>query len=211
MDTIFRFMTVPESLKNNHFLKIERSNSKVTDEEVWLAFQNDSTVAFKHLYHVYVDSLYSYGKKLTPAYNFVEDVIQDMFIDLWNSRHRLGEVTNVKAYLFVSFRRRLLHVLKKNNKYPVLVKLSDVQDIQDTMDSDQESSYEKVTSILKNLPERQQEAIFLRFQSGLSCQEIAKILNINSQSVYNLIHKAIKSLRTSALSLIFLIVLVGGS
>jgi len=52
MDTIFRFMTVPESLKNNHFLKIERSNSKVTDEEVWLAFQNDSTVAFKHLYHV---------------------------------------------------------------------------------------------------------------------------------------------------------------
>ena len=49
--------------------------------------------------------------------------------------------------------------------------------------------------ILNGLPKRQKEAIYLKYYSGLKAKEIAKIMNINYQSVINLLFKAIKSLK----------------
>lgn len=48
---------------------------------------------------------------------------------------------------------------------------------------------------LNKLPKRQKEAIYLKYYTGLNAKEIAEIMEINYQSVVNLIHKGIKSLK----------------
>ena len=59
---------------------------------------------------------------------------------------------------------------------------------------------EKVKAIIKTLPSRQQEIIFLRFYEGLSYEEIADIMGISVSSTYKLFYKAINNLQHTILS-----------
>jgi RNA polymerase sigma factor (sigma-70 family) len=51
------------------------------------------------------------------------------------------------------------------------------------------------SDLLNKLPKRQKEIIYLRFYQDLEVSEIVEIMEINAQSVYNLIHKALANLR----------------
>lgn len=182
--------------QNIALLNIQKNTDRNTSSEIWAAFQNGSNTAFKSIYDQYSDMLYGYGRRLTPETELIKDCLQDLFVDLWNTRMKLGKVTNIKAYLFVSFRRKLLVYLKKQRKEQHLT-IYEIDDIGE--ESANEERQEKISSILSSMSERQREALFLRFYSELSCQEIAEILNINAQSVYNLLHKGITTLRKNLL------------
>ena len=52
-----------------------------------------------------------------------------------------------------------------------------------------------IPTLLNKLPKRQKEAIYLKYYSGLKATEIAEIMDINYQSVVNILHKAIKNLK----------------
>jgi RNA polymerase sigma factor (sigma-70 family) len=54
---------------------------------------------------------------------------------------------------------------------------------------------ENLSLLLNKLPNRQKEAIYLKYYSGLKATEISEIMGINYQSVVNTLHKAIKSLK----------------
>ena len=70
----------------------------------------------------------------------------------------------------------------------------------------------KIRRILEGIPRRQQEIIYLRFYANADADEIARIMNISRQSVYNLLHEALKKLKTYAenflISLLFLFTLL---
>lgn len=55
----------------------------------------------------------------------------------------------------------------------------------------------KLKSLLTSLPKRQQAVIFLKFYEGLSIEEIAEIMDMNRQSVSNLLHRAILNLKSN--------------
>jgi RNA polymerase sigma factor (sigma-70 family) len=52
-----------------------------------------------------------------------------------------------------------------------------------------------ISKLLNKLPKRQKEAIYLKYYSGLKATEIAEIMNINYQSVVNILYKALKNLK----------------
>ncbi len=67
------------------------------------------------LYKSHIEILYRYGHKLTTDTQLVEDSIQDMFIELWNSRKRLSDTDSIKYYLFRILRRKITqHPLNRN-------------------------------------------------------------------------------------------------
>ncbi len=181
---------------------------KQTDKELWTAFKAGSLIAYKLIYERNIDSLFKYGKTLAPFAELAQDGVQDLFVDLWNKRANLGNVDNIKGYLFISYRRKLLDLIKKQKKILNIENLNSFNILLTESNNDSHLSDEKKALILtglNNLSDQKKEAIYLRFFNNLSCIEIGEIMKINTQSVYNLISTGLKTIKNSILFVILLL------
>lgn len=164
-------------------------NDYHSDEELWRAFKEGSRIALKEIYERHVDLLYNYGRKITKNCTLIEDKVQDLFVELWIRKATLGNVKNIKAYLLISFRNKVIDAIKKS-KHEVAFENADSMEVLLTRSASQQLSEDKIEALtisLNKLSAQKREAIFLRFYNNLSCAEIAEIMKIKTQSVYNLI------------------------
>ncbi len=184
------------------FLNETSANNRIrqTDEELWNAFKEGSLTAFKLIYERNIDILLNYGNKIAPYRDVAADCIQDLFVDLWNRRSKLGKVKHIKGYLFISYRRRLMNFLKRQNNIRHIEYLDGFEIILTEPISDWDMAENKKASIvlaLNALSYQMKEAIYLRFFNDLSCAEIGEIMIIKTQSVYNLISSGLKIIKKS--------------
>ncbi len=127
----------------------------------------------------------------------MEDCIQDLFYYLWQHREGLGETDNIRRYLFTALRRRIIE------------QMSDLRYTEMPFDAPSTPCYESILierettrldqqrlqRVLEVLPERQQEAVSLKYFQNLDCSQIAAAMNIHRRAVYKLLTKAIRKLR----------------
>ncbi len=179
------------------------------DSLLWQAFKKGEREAFELLYKKYFKILGAYGLRLNPDKDLVEDAIHDVFIELWRRKEYLGDVENVRFYLFSAVR----YQFKKNHQKDIFEGTEDVNNFLDflsTLSSEQESidnetMHHRALSIqkaMKNLSNRQAEAIHFRFYQGLSLDETAQIMQLPKQVIKNLLSKAFAILRVSLKNLI---------
>ena len=187
-------------------LKNQNRNTKeqsLDDSTLWLSFKKGNDLAFSILYNKYVQRLYSYGMHSCRDKDLVLDCLQELFTLLWDRREKLSEVTCVNYYLFKSFRRLLMKRLTVGRKF--LISLSDRDSYGFDFSPSQEDALieeeweternKKVRNSLHSLTKRQREAIYLKFFNQLSYHEVAAIMDLHVDSVYNLISKSIDLLR----------------
>jgi RNA polymerase sigma factor (sigma-70 family) len=173
------------------------------DSTLWLNFKKGNDLAFSILYNKYVHKLYNYGMHTCRNKELVLDCLQEMFTVLWDRREKVSDVTCVNYYLFKSFRRLLMNRLTLGKKF--LISFGDRESHGfDFAPSAEQSIIEeerimerdrKVRNSLNGLTKRQREAIFLKFFNQLSYHEVAAIMDLHVDSVYNLISKSIDILR----------------
>jgi len=176
------------------------TGNQQTDRELWDAFKEGSLTAYKLIYQQNVESLLRYGNTLTSYRSVASDCIQDLFVDLWNKRSKLGKVKHVKGYLFTCYKRRLIDILRKQKKFRHIEYLSGFEIYLSEPVSHWDLEEDKkaaITSALNELPYQVKEAIYLRFFNNLPCSEIGIIMGIKTQSVYNLISSGLKTLRVA--------------
>ncbi len=169
---------------------------------IWNNFQNGSKEAFNTIYSQYVEILFDYGSRFTDHHPLVEDAIQELFIDLWIKRSQLGDVRNIRAYLFKSLKRRILRKLGSQKKlteidqlpeFPLIFSYED-QLIKETSDRE---LIKKLNHSLTKLTATQREAIFQKYYQRLSYQEVASIREVNVKAIYKLLARALNQLRSS--------------
>jgi len=158
--------------------------------------------AYSHIYNIYARDLYAFGLSLNAPREFVEDAIHDIFVDLYTKKENLRHINNLKFYFFAAFRNRLFFLIKNSNK----IFDFGMDALSDETDCDHESIWiereieeekkAQVKNMLSNLNIHQREVIYHRYVEGLSCNEISQIMGINYQSVKNLIHRAIKKIKS---------------
>lgn len=172
------------------------------DLTLWKAFRSGDEKALITIFDRFTTPMYNYGYKIVGEPELVKDGIQDLFIEMWNNRQRLGDTDSIKAYLFKSIRRKLLRLKQKSgNRILRSLSLDSYHDAAPShefvMIAEQVSieKKEKVMAMLKTLTKRQQEAIFLRYFDELNCDQIATVMNLRKQAVYNLINHALDQLR----------------
>ena len=192
-------------MENSYSLKASYLNTDVQTSELLSNFINGDTTAFSKLYNLHVNLLYNYGCKLTTDVELLKDCIQEVFIKIYNKRTELDTVANFKSYIIISLKNKLCDESRKR------VNLSDVAvDELDVVSSDNiEKDYidnEKelldnafVTKILDQLSPRQRKAIVLYYIEEKKYEEICIIMDMNYQSVRNLIHRGISKMRVCAL------------
>lgn len=170
------------------------------DEALWKALRGGDSEALRALMRRYTGTLHNYGGKFSPDDAFIEDCIQELFIDLWQHRDRLTALPqSVKAYLLTSLRRRLLRqrmpfaALLDEERYDFTVTCS--PELIFLEDEAMCRRVQVVTRMLEELPRRQREILYLKYYQNLDRDQIAQVMGISHQSVSNLLQKALHALR----------------
>lgn len=173
------------------------------DSLLWSNFLSGDEEAYIHIYKQYVQILFKYGLQITTDRELIKDCIQDVFEKIHKNRRKLGQTDNIKLYLFVILKNSLLNVLKREKGRVQTIDSMDNEsdDPNDTAEShliQKEEDYnteEKVKFIFSLLTPRQKEVMYYRFVECLSISDIAVIMDMNYQSIQNLIQRSIKKVR----------------
>lgn len=158
---------------------------------------------FLALYRKYYHSLLFIGLKEIKDAHLVKDAIQQQFLYLWEKRETIQMAKNVRAYLIVSFLRKLSADWKKSERAGNLkVAWNNLSEEPLTtpeekliIKDEQEQLGRLLMSHINALPARQKELILLRFYEGLTYEEIVQKTNLTHRTVYNKIHEALKKLK----------------
>ncbi|QDH79752.1 sigma-70 family RNA polymerase sigma factor [Echinicola soli] len=177
-----------------------------SENHAWEEFLKGSDDALAELYNRFADKLFHYGTQITVDREIAYDVVQDVFLYVVVKKKQLGKVDSVKNYLYASYRRRLMRVLKRNRKLKLvegydrhdgfLIEVAeDFHAIGTPLTIDIKELLQKVCN---QLPIRQREAINLYFFEQLSYKEIAQIMDMGHvRSARNLLYKALGNLAVS--------------
>lgn len=173
---------------------------KQTDSIYWKQFKAGDQEALGKIFYNYFHELYFYGVKILPVADLVKDVIQEMFVRLWDRRESIGEVVNVKPYLLVTLRNELIRAAKENRFAEMEISLKSepfilaVDDFMIREESSKELNQRLVNS-LNQLSDRQREVILLRFYHNLEFEELAEVMEMKVQSVRNLLFRSLEKIR----------------
>ena len=166
------------------------------DSKLWQDIRNGDANAMKLLYQNSYQERYAYGFKIIADKDKVKDCLHEVFSDIWQKRSRIGEVSQVKAYLKTCVRHQLFKAIKQDQRTDQLNK--------------QEYSYEqlliaaenhanakiKMWKAINKLTPMQREVIKLKFYEDLSYEAISIMLKLKPRTIYNHIYAAICALRT---------------
>ncbi len=173
------------------------------DYDLWQRFKRGDGSSLAELLRRYHDDLYRYGLKLANGdVEATKDAIQEVFAELWARRQALADVQVVKSYLLTALRRRLyrhhLFVLREQAEADTFAHEGGVVfSAEDLLVAQlgEEEQRQKLLYALSQLTKRQREAVYLKFYEDLSYEQIADVMGIGFQPVYNLVHQALKGLR----------------
>lgn len=155
--------------------------------------------SFTEIYKRYSSLLYIYAYKKLQDNESAKDIIQEIYVHLWNSRSNLNIQTTLSGYLYKAVLNRVLNVFRHvaiTQEY-----ISSFKEVADNApaqtdyrirEKDLKSLIEKE---INNLPEKMREIFQLRRQEYLSNKEIADRLNISEHTVATQIKRALKTLR----------------
>ncbi len=176
-----------------------------SDMLLWNTFQKGDRDAFARIYNLYAEELLSYGYRVTSNRQLIKDSIQDLFLHLWLHRENLAQTDSVKFYLFRALRNRIIRNMEKgqfvssqeqeNTLENIIGDLSFEHDLMQR-ETDQ-VQIKRLQHAIEKLSKRQQEVILFRYHHDFSLEEISRLMNLNNQSVRNLLHRSISQLRTS--------------
>ena len=186
--------------------------TKEQEQTLWKDMISGNKKSFEDLYKQYFQALINYGFRITKNENLIEDAVQELFISIWNNRTNLSEVNEVKFYLFRSLKNKILRQLEKDifdkseDVDVYLDYLISISEEQKKIDSEQfDANLDTLQRAIAHLPIRQQEVINLKYFHDFTLDEIAKLMDVNKQSVSNLLFRSYAILRKHLKNLTILI------
>lgn len=178
---------------------MKNPNQQNDELALWQAFKKGDKEAFGAIYERYAEALFSYGYYFTKDKNLVEDAIQELFVNLWRMKANLSDTTAIKYYLFRALRRKICDLLDLETVFSKLPATHNGVEtsIEENIISHEQTAeqHASLSQGLLGLPQRQFQAVHLRFYDNMDTREIAEIMQMNEQSVRNTIQRALIKLR----------------
>lgn len=162
----------------------------------------DNQLAYARLHKLLYPRLYNYLLHLIGDEDTADDLLQELFVKMWNQRKYLRVVSNIKAYFFKASRsmainhfRRMAVQANRLSEYKQPEFTFSPEDILISSEEDLELK-NRMSTALDSLPSRQREMIYLKFYQELDYNKIAEITGIRYQSVINHVFRALEALRS---------------
>ena len=154
--------------------------------------------AFRDLFEEFYDKLFVYANLFLKDNYLADEIVSDVFTDLWVKRKKIIIRSNLSAYLYKSTKNKALSFLRKKK-----IDFYDINEVEGKYSDDSNPEKKiilseqtnKVANILELIPPRSREVFILHRFDSLKYKEIAKLLGISKNTVENHIVKALRILR----------------
>ena len=162
-------------------------------------FKQGDQHAYKMLYQQYAPRLLAFSKKYLQSTEDAEEIVQEVFIRIWEKRDNVDENQSFSSYIFQAAKNRIFNGFRKMvnaQAYLDFVLYSNPTSINHT---EQEVEYREVEAKAKEavagMPPKRREIFLLSREQGLKNREIAEKLNISIKTVENQMGQALKYLK----------------
>ena len=157
------------------------------------------TKAFRVIYDKYHATLYGYAMWLSKDHHEAEELVQSVFVTIWERRQNINPEKPFRTYLFNIVRNRFYDMLRKRNTERYYVDYILQQDESDTDDIQQQMEDAElrdiIESLLQQVPDRRLTIFRMSRDENLSYKQIAEKLYISENTVDTQIRNVLNFLR----------------
>ena len=178
-------------------------------DDILMGLKRRDETALSVLFDTYYEKLYLFAEKYIYDSDKAHDIVQDVFLKIWENAERLELTSSIQHYLFASVRNGCLNYLKSlqiedrnNRKYAEAYIESQNVDM-----VDDEELLARVRQVLDELPEKCREVCLLRFVEGCKYAEIAARLDMNENTVKAQLHRGMERLKQAFATYDYVLVL----
>jgi len=154
--------------------------------------------AFKVLVDICWSKVYGHALAYSKSLPLAEELTQDVFMDIWNAREKLGIIENFDNYLFIIARNRIFKAIRKKLEETVGAGKIDIEE--DIWIPDQQMEFREVYDLvlkgIEEMPPVRRQVFSMSRLDGMSYENIAQQLNISRNTVKDHMVKALNFLRT---------------
>jgi RNA polymerase sigma-70 factor (ECF subfamily) len=171
----------------------------MVQEDYLHAIKQGNREAFDLFYKAFWWDVYQYAKKLTFCDSDAEELVQDVFVDIWVKRERIEVNTTIKGYLLSAIKFKLIDKIRKErrfDKYAQTILHHQSEASLETPEAEiiAQEKRKEFQKHINQLPDRCREIYQLRKIENKSIAEIAQQLGLSEQTVKNQLNKAHKIL-----------------
>jgi RNA polymerase sigma-70 factor, ECF subfamily len=173
----------------------------ISDDLLVTRIRHDNKDAFKSLYNRYNKKIYYFSVKYLGNNVEAEELVQSVFINVWENRESLDPAIPIKNYIYKAAVNYIYNYLKKK-----AVRARFIESEINKGEAYSNLTYEQVffhdleksiNSIIETFPERQQKIFQLSRVEGLSHKEIARKLDLSERTVENQIYRSLKIIKNA--------------
>lgn len=149
---------------------------------------------FERLFSLYYHPLCRYLRLFTDDYAMIEDVIQSIYIKLWEDREKVS-LTNIKTYLFVSSKNRMLNAIRNQQRRRDLLHDYFINELEKEQAEEIVNIEEFISLVEKSidqLPPKTRKIFYLSRYNKMAYKDIASQEEISIKTVENHISKALR-------------------
>lgn len=164
---------------------------------LWSKIRENDEESFKSLfYHLYPE-LVRHAQTYLFDKDKSKDVVQEVFIDLWENAHKIEINTSLNAYLYAMVRNKCLNYLRSIKITEGIEAMESLTESDTYFKLDQKENnkkYKKVLFIVDSFPDRMGEVFKMRYLDNYTYNEIASQLDISLNTVKTQLRRARKRL-----------------
>ncbi|QBR12257.1 RNA polymerase sigma-70 factor [Sphingobacterium sp. CZ-2] len=161
---------------------------------------NTGETTFESFFYQYHTLLYIYALNHLKDEDIAADVVQEVFIKIWNNFDQLDFENNPKAYLFTICKNQVHDELKKKAKFQVYASNQLKVNSNFCNNNEEEQEYRELKRIyseaIEQLPEKRKHIFWLSRMENLSNTQIAQHLNLSINTVRDQLVKGNKTIKT---------------
>ena len=154
--------------------------------------------SFSELFDRYGKRLFFFAKGYLKSDEDAEEIVQEVFMKIWNNREELSSERSFESYLFTIAKNGILNTIRKSKSEQAYLAYAKIHPEKNILLDDElnfielEAAYHK---IIANLSPRRKEIYFLSREQHLSNSEIAEKMNISVKTVENQMTSALSEIR----------------
>lgn len=168
------------------------------DNELLALLKLGDKEAFKAIYLKYHGRITNFCLKLITDEDEARDIVQHVFIALWNQREQVDPDKPVEAYIYALARYTLYHAFRKRLIHKAAME-NMINDVQNPDEVFEEITFKELETyleeLIEKLPSKRREIFKMNRNEGLTYKEIAARLNISENTVDTQIRKSLLLLR----------------
>ncbi|MFD2037574.1 RNA polymerase sigma factor [Belliella marina] len=167
--------------------------------------QQGNPRAFEELFDTYWEDLVNYGYKLLEDRQASEDIVQELFLEIWDKHENFHITNSLDVFLFSCIKKKILRIFRdqgiRKKHIESLYRLTSKSEspIKELLHDELMGS---IIKTLGHLPNKEKEVYILHEIQGYSVKEISNIFTVSEQTVRNQIASASKKIGSAVIKLL---------